>query len=107
MKTIVKQLATATIITLLLIVMNVKAEGSEKRCSKFRNMETTLQLENWMTDETIWNVNSVNIEEFVQETETGLELEDWMINETTWNTKDIKNESGLQIDSLRTAENIW
>jgi len=84
MKTTVKQIATGTFIALILLVVNVKAEGTEKTVSINESIETTLQLENWMTDETIWGTNFINIEEFYQETETGIELESWMTDSETW-----------------------
>jgi predicted transcriptional regulator len=86
MKTTVKQIATGTFIALLLLAVNVKAEGTEKTASINESIETTLILENWMTDETIWGTSFINIGEFYQETETGMELEIWMTNSETWNT---------------------
>ena len=60
MKTTVKQIASVTFIALILLVGNVKAEGTEAKASGQESIETTLQLEKWMTDETIWNTNSSN-----------------------------------------------
>lgn len=133
MKTTMKQLATATFIALLLLVVNVKAEGTEKIASMNNNIETTLHLENWMTDETIWNSDSFSNHEFYQETETGLEIENWMTNaktwnfeydflrvtetsleleswmtsEETWNKSELNNEAALTIESWMTDSNIW
>jgi hypothetical protein len=133
MKTTMKHLATATFIALILLVVNVKAEGTEKRTSTHESFENTLQLENWMTDETIWNTNSFSNDEiyqetetgleieswmtnaetwnfefgFFQETETGLELENWMTSEKTWNTSELNNEAALTIESWMTDSNIW
>jgi len=133
MKTTMKQLATATFIALILLVVNVKAEGTERIASINESIETTLQLENWMTDETIWNTNSFSNNEFYQETETELELENWMTNaetwnfefgfmqeteaelelegwmtsEKTWNTNELNNETALTIESWMTDSNIW
>ncbi len=47
MKTIAKQIAAGTFIALLLMVGNVKATETKA------TTETTLQLEEWMTDEII------------------------------------------------------
>jgi len=110
MKTTMKQLATATFIALILLVVNVKAEGTERIASINESIETTLQLENWMTDETIWNTNSCSNHEFYQETETGLELESWMTNAATWNFEfDFLQvtESGLELESWMTSEETW
>jgi hypothetical protein len=110
MKTTMKHLATATFITLILFVVNFKAEGTEKRASTHESIETTLQLENWMTDETIWNTNSFSNDEFYQETETGLELESWMTNAETWNFEFgilQETETGLELENWMTSEKIW
>ncbi len=74
----IKHIAAGTFIALLLIGVNVKAEGTEVIASNF---ESTLQIENWMIDETVWNTNSI----FIEETETDLELEHWMTKTESWN----------------------
>ncbi len=110
MKATVKQLATATFIALILIVVNVKAEGTERIASINENIETTLQLENWMTDETIWNSDSFSTNEYYQETETGLEIENWMTNAETWNFEYNflqETEAGLELESWMTCEKTW
>lgn len=110
MKTTMKQLTTATFIALILLVVNVKAEGTENIASKNEIMETTLQLENWMTDETIWNSDSFSNDKFYQETETSLELESWMTNAETWNFEyDFlqETEAGLELESWMTSEKTW
>ncbi len=110
MKTTVKQIATGTFIALILLVVNVKAEGTEKTFSIYESIETTIQLENWMTDETIWGTNFNNIEEFYQETETGIELENWMTNSETWNLDFNyfeEKETGLELESWMTNAETW
>ena len=133
MKTTMKQLATATFIALILLVVNVKAEGTERIASINENIETTLQLENWMTDESLWHKNlcshnrfheatenSLEIENwmtnaetwnfefsFLQVTEAELELEGWMTSEKTWNTNELKDETALTIESWMTDSSIW
>ncbi len=131
MKTTIKQLATGTFIAILLFVGTVKAEAT--KVSGHVNMETTLQLENWMTDETVWNTNSINITDFAQETEnemaledwmtdskywnyntnileeaeTSLELENWMINDANWNVNNIDDEPELTIEQWMINETFW
>jgi len=110
MKTTVKQLATVTFIAFLLIVVNVKAEGTEIKASGSECIETTIQLEKWMTDETIWNPNSAMFTEFVQETETKLELEDWMTNEETWNSNYSfvqETEARMEIEGWMINDATW
>jgi hypothetical protein len=110
MKTTVQQIAASAFIALLLMVINVKAEGTETKASSHATIETTLQLEKWMTDETIWNTNRINITEVLQETEINLELEDWMINTESWNlntdfAKEI--ETGLELENWMINRATW
>jgi len=133
MKTTVHQIAASTFIALLLMVINVKAEGTETKASGQAIIETTLLLENWMTDETFWNSNLDNMTEFFQETEkeqeleewminteswnvnnhfaeeveTDLELENWMIDKATWHVKNIEKESDSVVEHWMICEHIW
>jgi len=105
MKTTIEQITAGTFIALLLLVGNVKA--TETKVSSIESNEITFQLENWMTDESIWDVNSVNIAEFVLETETSMELEDWMTNDETWNTVSNFDEPKLTVEPWMVNNNIW
>jgi len=108
MKTTIKKLAAGTFIALLLMVGNVKAEGTEVKTSQA--IETTLQLKKWMTDETIWNTKSFTKYEIAQETETTMELEDWMICEETWDLNNNfveESETKLTVETWMTDDNIW
>lgn len=133
MKTTVKQLAAATFIAFLFLVGSVKAEATEIKASHRKNIESTLKLEKWMTDETFWEIKSATIAEFNQETEAdqeledwmtnaeiwnsadsvdqevepGLELEGWMMNGTTWNTDNMKNESVFVVEPWMLDNNYW
>ncbi len=133
MKTTVKQLAAGTILSLILLWGNVSAEGTETKASGREAMETELQIEKWMTDESVWNVNSSEAEyaletetelqvenwmtsektwnlnsESIEETESALELEDWMTNDETWNkTGNEAAETALTVESWMTNNNIW
>ncbi len=86
MKTTLKQVAAGTLIAMLLVIGNTKVNAAKTKASGHENMETALQLENWMTDELTWNTDTKYISEFVSETEAGLEVEDWMISPDSWNT---------------------
>ena len=110
MKTTVKQLAAGTFIALLLLVGNVNAKGTEAKASSHENIETTLQLERWMTDEFMLNTNSANIAEIGQETETDLSLENWMTNEETWSLNKSfveESEAAMEVENWMTSENTW
>ena len=133
MKATVKQLATITFIALLLMAINVKAEGTEAKAKSSEAVETTLQLENWMTDETIWNTNSamyvelapeseatLQLEDWMtttetwnlnysidEETEPALELENWMVSDLSWNINSVENEPALTVEQWMIDENVW
>ncbi|MFA5327775.1 MAG: hypothetical protein WC384_08300 [Prolixibacteraceae bacterium] len=110
MKTTVKQFATGTFLALLLIVVNVKAEGKVVKVSDSKSMETAIQLENWMTDATIWNANSLAYTNFALYKEPALELEDWMSNEEIWKLNyNLAEEAdkGMEIESWMTTNEIW
>ena len=128
MKNILKQIIAGTVIALLLLVGNVKA--SEIKTTSLEAIETNLQLENWMTDETVWTPFSL---EFVQESDANLELEnwmtcaeswnlnfnvseefeaelqieDWMINDETWNTDNTNIEPELMVEPWMLNSNLW
>jgi len=105
-----KHLAAGTFIALLLLVGNVKAEGTETKASSRESIESTLQLESWMTDESVWNENSFNIGEFARETESNLELENWMTCNETWNLNSNfveESEMGLEVENWMIDNNVW
>lgn len=132
MKATMKQLAAGTFIALLLLVGNVNAKGTEKIASGHESIETTLQIEKWMTDEFLLNSGFSGLAEvsteteakmelenwmkspvtwnpvtdFVQETETSLELENWMTSEATWNVISTESDSELTLESWMTENNI-
>ena len=102
MKTTVKQIAAATFIAVLLMVGNVKA--TETRTTIERN----LQLEEWMTDEIVWNTNSLNTTEYVVEVENSMKLESWMTDAQSWNTNNFfveEVEMQMELESWMTNEN--
>ena len=134
MKTTLKQLAAGTIIAILLMAGNVQAEGTETKTTS-QAVETTLQLEKWMTSENLIYTNLSLITETEQESETELDIEGWMTSPDSWIlnnsiveekesemvlenwmvksenmntlniTKDIETE--LKVENWMTSENIW
>lgn len=104
-----KQLAAGTFLALLLMFGNVKAEGTEKMTTS-QAIETTLQVEKWMTDETIWNAKSFINYEIAKETESTMEFEDWMIWEETWDLNHNfveETETELTVETWMTSVTIW
>ena len=109
MKTTVKQLATGTFIALILLAGNVNAKGTKAKASN-QEIETTLQVEKWMINESVWNPKSIAIYEIGQESETGLELENWMTSAETWNLTGNfieEAETNMELESWMTSEEIW
>lgn len=110
MKATITKLGTVTFIALLLMAINVKAKGTEAKAVNSENIETALQLEDWMTDETIWDTNSAMYAELVPETEATLQLEDWMTNDETWNLNNSfaeETESGLELENWMISDDVW
>lgn len=109
MKTTIKQLAAGTFIALLLLAGNVNAKGTR---AKTLNQETekSLQLEKWMTDESVWNSNSTFNFEIGLEKETGLSLENWMTKADVWNLNNnftAETERSMELENWMTSEEIW
>ena len=130
MKTTFSKLTAVIIFAFILLAGNVRAEGKDVTASSLENMtETSLQLENWMTDKTFWNINStttiaveaeagLEMESWmtnnsaweVNQAETNLQLEDWMTNDSTWEVKHAQlseTETGLQLEGWMTNNKIW
>ena len=109
MKTTINKFAAAVIFAFILLAGNVRAEGNDATASSLESItETTLQLENWMTDESLWNVAAT--ETFTVDLESGLEIENWMMDNSTWNvinSQSVESESSLQLEEWMTNENIW
>lgn len=137
MKTRMKQLTACTLLALLMVVGNVRAEGTEVKASSLEALtETKLELENWMMDENIWNGRAYAwIEEATEESlplenwmtdeniwsepanvwmknasEMSLGIENWMTNENTWKSEsslNVENEAKLKLEGWMTADNVW
>jgi hypothetical protein len=96
MKTIFR---TLLILGLILIVST--SFLSDNRANNFMNFEVeteeSLDVEDWMTNENTFNVNSMYLE---VETEESLEVEDWMTNENTFNVSFVEEiEEPLEVEN--------
>ena len=133
MKTKMKNLATVTLVALLLVAVNVKAEGKVKANLKQEIVETELEMESWMTDETIWDTNSAYLSNLFEENEETMEIENWMMDSNSWtigfniteeiepeleledwmleihvpHRKFIESEPVLTLEDWMTDKNIW
>jgi len=110
MKTGIKQLTAMAIFAIILLAGNVKAEGNKAilASSLETSVETSLQMENWMTDEAIWNTSSSAI--FVNETDAELEMENWMVDDETWEVTPRlvqETENNLELEQWMINENNW
>ena len=109
MKTSVKQLAAGTILAILIMVGNTNAKAAEVK-TLTPTAKTTFEIENWMVDESFWNVETSIKFEIIEETETDLELEYWMTSEETWNLTDNivdETETELMVEDWMFSESIW
>ena len=109
MKTLGKQLAAGTFLAILLMVGNINAKGGEVK-SLTPIAETTLNVENWMIDETVWEIEPFISTEILDEVESDLELEYWMTSEETWNLTDNiidETETELKVEDWMFSESIW
>ena len=101
MKTRINQLAVAVVFALFISVGNSNATEKEAKASGHESIvETTLEMENWMTDENVWNTSAFHYSEAI---EADLEVESWMTNNNNWEVEF----QGLAIEKWMTNENIW
>ena len=107
MKTTLKQIAAGTFIVLLVLAGNVKAEGTELKTSALVITETSLQIENWMTSEAVWNKNTLSYLDFALETEENMEIESWMASETIWNVEEIIKDENLLLENWMVDSEVW
>ncbi|WP_346854171.1 hypothetical protein [uncultured Draconibacterium sp.] len=110
MKATMKKLATATIIAIFVLTGTINAKAIDTKHIKCQLIESSLQLEDWMTDETLWNTFSTEMTEFATETETDMEIENWMTNTKVWNFSNnfgIESETSLDLEAWMTNETTW
>jgi hypothetical protein len=63
-----------------------------------------------MVNDLVWNTNSINIANFVQETEPSMEIENWMNDSKSWNFKNgfiEETEMVLELEGWMTNDAIW
>jgi hypothetical protein len=110
MKTIVKQLTTGIFFTLLLLAGTASADGTEINASSHEISETSLQLEDWMTNENYWNTASAMASYYQVDTENALEVENWMTTESTWEVNSMfapEAEAALSLEDWMTDTEVW
>lgn len=109
MKTTIKQLVALAIFSFIFLAGNVNAEGNKAIASSLETItETSLQLENWMTDQAVWNTNNATV--IVEESDASLEMEAWMTDESTWEVEPqlvLETEQRLEFENWMINENNW
>lgn len=112
MKNIVKQIAAGTFLTMVLIFGFENANGTELKAPVNNNLETSLQLENWMINENTWNTNNTFIagDMLETETETELKLESWMTGDSMWEVATwfvTEAEKTIELETWMTSDYTW
>ena len=106
-----KEMVTA----LFILMMNLESAGSKENRMKNpvaapKAVDSTLKVEDWMTDEKTWTPKTVN-NWLVQESDRELSIEDWMINENFpfGGRPDlvVSGDSAMQIESWMTDNKNW
>ena len=111
MKTTVKQIATGTLMVLLSIAINVQAHGNKAHASRHENnFEPALHIENWMIDESTWNLSPSEETAIQTEQDAELKVEQWMTETYTWNAATILEEATelqLHVEDWMTETQSW
>ena len=109
MKTTMKQLTAGTFLTLVMLVGNVNAEGTQAKASNHENaIETTLHIEKWMTDNAVWKTQASNPVVYEQSADEMPEIENWMTNAVTWDVNRYtveETEQELKVEDWMTESN--
>ncbi|QIA07281.1 hypothetical protein [Draconibacterium halophilum] len=100
----------ALIIAVIFTVVTANATEKVTKASSHENIvETSLNIENWMTNEAIWNTSDVC--NFVEAQEETLNLENWMTNSDVWSTSTDwaveTTEANLELEGWMTNDFDW
>jgi hypothetical protein len=110
MKARMKQLTALAIFAILFLGGNANAKENKAITASGleTTLETTLEMETWMTSEAIWNTSKTEVVSV--ETDSRLELEGWMINPGNWDETPqlvMEPETGLELEDWMVNENNW
>ena len=109
MKTKMNRLVAIAIFSFIFLAGSVNAKGTEISASSLKNIEeATLELENWMVNDDLWN--TAEMAYYVNESENNLNVENWMISENTGNSNSIffmeaEQENNLTLETWMTG--VW
>jgi hypothetical protein len=110
MKTTVKQIATGTLMVLLSLAINVQAHGIKHASRHENSFEPALHIENWMIDESTWNLSPSEEIAIQTEQDAELKVEQWMTDTYVWNAGTILEEATelpLQVEDWMTETKNW
>jgi hypothetical protein len=110
MKTIAKHIAAVTFSALILLAGTASADGTEAKASGHEIVETSLQLESWMTNENYWSTATSEAANYQLETENTMELESWMTTENAWEVNNKfapETETALHLEDWMTDTAVW
>ncbi|WP_319272893.1 hypothetical protein [uncultured Draconibacterium sp.] len=110
MKTRFNLKTVALIIAVIFTVGTANATEKVTKASSHENIiETSLNIENWMTNEAIWSTSDAF--NFVEAQEEMLNLESWMTNSDVWSTvADLAaqtEDANLELEDWMTNETAW
>ncbi|MCK3686371.1 hypothetical protein [Maribellus sp. YY47] len=109
MKTRFNHFIAMTIFAVTIFAGNVNASDNRAKASSHdATVETSLAIENWMTDESVWNVQAKTIA--APEAETELQLESWMTDEKAWkvsSTNSVEKEGQLTLENWMIDNSYW
>ena len=109
MKTLIKQLSAAIILSAFVFGYS-NANATELVNPANDYAESSLYMEDWMMDETLWNNTSFMLEILVTETESALEIENWMISDnftTPGMVHEVEAEQKLSLENWMIDSEIW
>jgi hypothetical protein len=110
MKTTVKQIATGTLMVLISLAINVQAHGIKNASRHESSFEPALQIENWMIDESTWNLSPSEEIAIQVEQDAELKVELWMTDTYVWDAALVFGETTelpLQIEEWMTDTKNW
>ena len=108
MKTM-RKLAMLILLAAFFFAANVNATETERKALIHESIEAELEIEDWMTNESVWNMEQSTAIAITEELESGLEIENWMVNEEFWEIDILTNEKEkeLFVECWMISENLW
>ncbi len=98
-----KRIVGFTLATIFTFVMVIAFVNSANASNTEYTHENSLEIEEWMADETFWAMDEVAIEDL-----DAMPIENWMVDETFWAMdKNEISEPNLELQDWMTDESLW